>query len=46
MIVGKAISEIKPHTKSGENVTKDGNNVTIEKRWTFFNYKYQYLGSN
>lgn len=31
MIVGKAISEIKPHTKSGENVTKDGSNVTIEK---------------
>lgn len=31
MVVGKAISEIKPHTKSGENVTKDGSNVTIEK---------------
>lgn len=31
IIVGKAISEIKPHTKSGENVTKDGSNVTIEK---------------
>lgn len=31
IIVGKAISEIRPHTKSGENVTKDGSNVTIEK---------------
>lgn len=31
IIVGKAISEIKPHTKRGENITKDGSNVTIEK---------------
>lgn len=31
MIVGRSISEIKPHVKNSENVTKDGANVTIEK---------------
>lgn len=31
MIVGRSISEIKPHVKNSENVTKDGVDVTIEK---------------